>query len=67
MGRGRGLSEARKQSIYLQDDVIDALVSEGQRLDRSVSWLVQYCVRRSLKTVQALPTVPGGERTEAAE
>jgi uncharacterized small protein (TIGR04563 family) len=39
---------ARKQSLYFPEDMLEQLQAEAERLDRSVSWIVQQCVRIGL-------------------
>jgi uncharacterized small protein (TIGR04563 family) len=34
-------AEKRTQSIYLPTEMLDEIVAEAARLDRSVSWIVQ--------------------------
>jgi uncharacterized small protein (TIGR04563 family) len=58
-----------KQSLYVPQPVLDVLNAEGHRLDRSLSWLIQRCVRHGLPSIRALPTVhePDPERAGRAE
>ena len=41
-------SDKRKQSLYFPADLLAELVAEATRLDRSLSWCVQNCVRRGM-------------------
>jgi uncharacterized small protein (TIGR04563 family) len=57
-----------KQSVYFEGPVLDALVSEAKRLDRSLSWVAQRCVKIGLPDVRALVGVEAIEpMREAAE
>jgi uncharacterized small protein (TIGR04563 family) len=41
----------------LPQELLDALRAEAVRLDRSLSWLIQRCVRVALPDVRALQAV----------
>ena len=63
MSRHEPASEKCKQSLYFPATMIAEMQVEAKRLDRSLSWIVQRCVRLALAEVKALPSqVP-----EAAE
>jgi len=49
-------SDKRKQSLYFPEDMLDALTAEAERLDRSLSWVVQRCVRRGIPELKKLPS-----------
>lgn len=55
--RTRGQEPGQKQSLYLPQELLDALRAEAVRLDRSLSWLIQRCVRVALPDVRALQAV----------
>jgi uncharacterized small protein (TIGR04563 family) len=53
-----------KQSVYFQEDLIQELESEAKRLERSMSWVVQRCIKAGgLAAIQNLRT----DSAEAAE
>lgn len=54
MTRKRNKSDANKKSFYIRNDVLTKIESEAKRLDRTVSWIVQYCIRISLAKVATL-------------
>lgn len=64
MTRGKRQYDGRKQSIYFPGEMMDELLAQAKRLDRSFSWVVTQCCKRGgLEHVKALP----GDRAEAAE
>lgn len=63
MSRGHRGELCRKQSLYFPDGVVEELEAEARRVDRSLSWVVQRCVRTSLASVQAMDP----QASEAAE
>lgn len=65
MARGKRQYDGCKQSIYFPGEMMAELLDEAKRLDRSVSWIVQQCCRRSgLEHVKSLPAEPGVEAAE---
>jgi len=48
-------SDKRKQSLYFPADLLASLETEAKRLDRSLSWCVQRCVKRGMAELQGLP------------
>ena len=48
-------TDKRKQSVYLPDDMLRALKAECDRLDRSLSWVVQRCVKVALPEIKEIP------------
>lgn len=54
MTRKRNKSDANKKSFYIRNDVLAKIEAEAKRLDRTVSWIVQYCIRISLAKVASL-------------
>lgn len=55
-------SSARGNSYGFKADEIDVLRREAARLDRSISWVASWCVRRGLQEVRALPALPPVEK-----
>jgi uncharacterized small protein (TIGR04563 family) len=55
------MSDKRKQSIYLPDDVLLDLRSEANRTDRSLSWLIQQAWKMARANIADLPTIPKHE------
>lgn len=47
--------EARKQSLYFPSEMLDDLRAEAKRLDRSLSWVVQYAFRIAKAQIRRLP------------
>jgi len=56
-GKGKKDADKRKQSLYLPDDMLQSLQEEAARLDRSLSWVVQRCIKMGLASVKALPSM----------
>lgn len=54
-------TDKRKQSFYLPEDVVNALQVEADRLDRSLSWVVQRCIKSALPEVRELPSMTDTE------
>jgi uncharacterized small protein (TIGR04563 family) len=52
-----GESDKRKQSLYFPASMLEDLKHEAIRLDRSLSWIVQRCVKIGLPEVRKLPSV----------
>lgn len=57
---GRVSTDKRKQSLYFPEAMLKELQREADRLERSLSWVVQRCVRQGLPVVgkQASSTTP---------
>jgi uncharacterized small protein (TIGR04563 family) len=56
MTRGHVRDEPHiKQSIYMKEGMLVHLDAEARRLDRSMSWVIQRCVKSALASVRALP------------
>ena len=54
--------DQRKQSLYFPEHLICEMRAEAQRLDRSLSWVVQYAWkhgRAALKKIPSLDEVSG--------
>ena len=57
-------SDKRKQSLYFPEDMLKEIQDEATRQDRSLSWIVQRCVKIGLSDIRKLPSVndiPDGE------
>jgi uncharacterized small protein (TIGR04563 family) len=48
--------DKRKQSLYFPEAMLKDLQLEATRLERSLSWVVQRCVRAGLPTLEKLPS-----------
>ncbi len=61
------MTDKRKQSLYFPASMLDELHEECFRLDRSLSWIVQRCVRLGLVEIRELPsaTEPGEGSSES--
>ena len=53
---GKG-SDKRKQSLYFPESMLQEIKDEAARLDRSLSWIVQRCVKIGLPDIRKLPSV----------
>lgn len=57
-------TDKRKQSLYFPETMLQEIQKEAARLDRSLSWIVQRCVKIGLPDIRRLPSVndvEGGE------
>jgi len=50
-------TDKRKQSLYFPETMLEDLQHETARLDRSLSWIVQRCVKIGLSEIRKLPAV----------
>lgn len=50
-------TDKRKQSLYFPETMLKEIQSEAARLDRSLSWIVQRCVKIGLSEIRKLPSV----------
>ena len=59
-------TDKRKQSLYFPEAMLQEIQREAARLDRSLSWIVQRCVRIGLGDIRRLPSVNDveGEETD---
>jgi uncharacterized small protein (TIGR04563 family) len=48
------LSRHRKQSLYFPDSMLRELEREARRIDRSLSWIVQRCLRERMPEIRRL-------------
>ena len=51
-------TDKRKQSLYFPEEMLKAIQDEADRLDRSLSWVVQRCVLGHMPEVRRLPSIP---------
>lgn len=56
-GRMASTSDKRKQSLYFPESMLHDIEHEANRLDRSLSWIVQRCVKIGLQEIRKLPSV----------
>jgi uncharacterized small protein (TIGR04563 family) len=47
----------RRKSLYFPQEMAQDIEEEAKRLDRSVSWVMQYVWRLARDEVMALPTL----------
>ena len=52
-----GGTDKRKQSLYFPESMLQDIQHEAARLDRSLSWIVQRCVKIGIQEVRKLPSV----------
>ena len=50
-------SDKRKQSLYFPETMLQEIKDEAARLDRSLSWIVQRCVKLALPQIKQMPSV----------
>lgn len=50
-------TDKRKQSLYFPESMLQDIQKEAARLDRSLSWIVQRCVKIGLPDIRKLPSV----------
>lgn len=50
-------TDKRKQSLYFPESMLQDIQREAARLDRSLSWIVQRCVKLGLPDIKKLPSV----------
>jgi uncharacterized small protein (TIGR04563 family) len=62
-----GGTDKRKQSLYFPESMLDEIQREAARLDRSLSWIVQRCVKIALPEIRKLPSVNEIEETDDSE
>ena len=55
-------SDKRKQSLYFPETMLDEIQKEAQRLQRSMSWVVQRAWKHARKEIKGIPgsNEPGG-------
>lgn len=50
-------NDKRKQSLYFPDEMLNEIMREAIRLDRSLSWMVQRAWRLAAEEVRKFPSV----------
>jgi uncharacterized small protein (TIGR04563 family) len=50
-------TDKRKQSLYFAEDMLNEIMTEAIRLDRSLSWVMQCAWRMASKEVCKFPSV----------
>ena len=50
-------SDKRKQSLYFPEDMLREIETEAQRLDRSLSWVVQHAWKLARAQMARIPGV----------
>ena len=48
-------TDKRKQSLYFPEIMLKDIQHEADRLDRSLSWIVQRCIKAGLPELRKLP------------
>jgi uncharacterized small protein (TIGR04563 family) len=54
-------TDKRKQSLYFPESMLKSLQQEADRLDRSLSWIVQRCVKAGIPELRKLPSTDGSD------
>ena len=49
--------DKRKQNLYFPEPTLHDIKHESARFDRSLSWIVQRCVKIALPEIRKLPSV----------
>jgi uncharacterized small protein (TIGR04563 family) len=58
------MHDKRKQSLYFPVGMLEEVVAEATRMDRSLSWVVQKAWEIAKEKLRELPAAPGaGEGT----
>jgi uncharacterized small protein (TIGR04563 family) len=60
-------TDKRKQSLYFPESMLQDIQHEAARLDRSLSWIVQRCVKIGLPEIRKLPSVNDVDESEGGE
>jgi uncharacterized small protein (TIGR04563 family) len=50
-------TDKRKQSLYFPDEMLKEIQDEANRLDRSLSWIVQQAWRMARSEITRFPSV----------
>jgi uncharacterized small protein (TIGR04563 family) len=61
------MSDPRKISVYFPGPMIRELRRESIRLERTVSWLVQRCVRIGLEELKKMPSINDPDSVDLSE
>ncbi len=57
-GAGSWTVDDSKQSLYFPVGMVDELAQEAQRLQRSMSWVMQRAWKHARRTIKAMPSRP---------
>ena len=49
-------NDARKQSLYFPEEMLSEIQTQAQRLDRSLSWVVQQAWKISKQELRKIPS-----------
>ena len=49
-------NDARKQSLYFPEDMLSEIQTQAQRLDRSLSWVVQQAWKIAKQELNKVPS-----------
>lgn len=49
------MTDKRKQSLYFSEDMLQEIVAEAHRLDRSLSWVVQRAWKIARNEIKKMP------------
>ena len=49
-------NDARKQSLYFPEDMLNEIQGQAQRLDRSLSWVVQQAWKIAKAELKKIPS-----------
>jgi len=50
-------SDKRKQSLYFPEDMLSEIQTEANRLDRSMSWMVQMAWKIARDEIKKYPSI----------
>ena len=59
-------SDKRKQSLYFPEAMLQEIKDEANRLDRSLSWVVQRAWKLARVEIKKIPSVDGIDEDESA-
>lgn len=59
-------TDKRKQSLYFPESMLSSIQKEAERLDRSLSWIVQRCVKIGLPELRNLPSTEDPQASRPA-
>ncbi len=54
---GSDRADKRKQSLYFPDDMLAEIAKEAERLDRSLSWVVQRAWKVAKAEIKKIPSL----------
>lgn len=50
-------NDKRKQSLYFPEEMLREITEEANRLDRSLSWVVQQAWKKSKEQIREFPSM----------